>query len=88
MEIEKLIKIAKSCGNGSCDTKCKHFSRDGSSCRLFLIKDLAERLEKATSDIGKNCGTCKYYAKYHREPPCSICEPLKFDKWEWRGDAE
>ena len=86
MKTEKLIEIANDCYNGICGEECPFYNSN--ECREDFIKQLTDKLEKAISDINKNCGNCMYKSSDYRQPPCSMCEAMEFDKWEWRGNAE
>jgi hypothetical protein len=88
MKADELIKIAHKCGERStdCERDCPLY--EDCDCTVGLVKDLANLLTMALEDVPHNCGTCMHNGTKIRELPCSVCKPLDFNKWEWRGDAE
>lgn len=91
MKANKLIEIAIACEDGNCHDDCpfryRLFNYENINDCQDLIVALANKLEKATADITRNCHTCIHNGKTNRELPCSLCEPFKYNKWQWRGDS-
>ena len=90
MTTEKLIEIAKYCTRRNFNSyiSCKDCPYDNNVlCQDMLLLDVAERLEKAYTDLKDHCSceTCKYN---------DICEQGGDDipictngnMWEWAGD--
>jgi len=96
MERNKLIEIARSCGKGDCHPDCPYRIPEGKDIvdPLFCMEDLMTavtgQFEKAMADIeyAKSCYTCLHNGKSYKEPPCSLCTPLEFDEWQWKGDSD